>query len=171
MDAELTLETAKKKIRQKEAVREQNLQQHTAGRTVVEEVRQPPRRPQRQKRGLSNHYVPSHAPRDKKSPRLEVKATTSARAVGNLHTKVTNAQQRVLSATDAIEKGKTVTASTNSMESASLGSVSTDNETSWMTTLLRRKRDPTQTRSSTRAAMRPPLLYFFAVISNFYCRP
>ena len=46
MDVELTLETAKKKIRQKEAVREQNLQLHTAGRTVVEEVRQPPRRPQ-----------------------------------------------------------------------------------------------------------------------------
>ena len=142
MDAELTLETAKKKIRQKEAVREQNLQLHTAGRTVVEEVRQPPRRPQRQQRGLSNHYVPSHVPRDKKSPPRGQSNHKCTRCGQSTH-KGDKCPAKSAECHRCHRKGhyrsqcfsKTVAASTNSMESAFLGSVSTDNETSWTTTL------------------------------------
>ena len=145
MDAELTLEKAKKKIRQKEAVQEQNLQLHAADQKVMEEVRKPPRPQYRSKSG-PNHYVSSHVPRDKKFP-PKGQSNHKCTRCGQARHKGDKCPAKSAECHRCHRKGhyssqcfsKTVAASANSMESqqdsAFLGSVSADNETSWTTTL------------------------------------
>ena len=58
MQADLTLEEAKKTIRQKEAVREHTQQLHTTDHRCVEEVRNP--KPQRSKNAHSQHNRYAH---------------------------------------------------------------------------------------------------------------
>lgn len=77
-DVDLTLEKAKKKIRHKEAVQEQNLQLQSADQKVMEEVRKPPR-PQHRSKGCPNYSMSSHVPR--------AQGTTSAHTVDRLSDK------------------------------------------------------------------------------------